>query len=155
VVGGELFVTAAPRWRLQQVVVNLSRILSTLTVEHDLGQVATGPVTVRLADDVVVEPDLVFIRTDRLHLIEGGRVHGPPDLVIEILSPSNREYDRTLKRKRYLAGGVPEVWIVDPDENTLEVWRPGAAEPERPKDVVTWRVGEHAFEIPLADIFRD
>ena len=48
----------------------------------------------------------------------------PPDLVVEVLSPSNRSYDRNLKRRRYLELGVPELWIVDADERTIEVWRP-------------------------------
>jgi hypothetical protein len=53
-----------------------------------------------------------------------------------------------------MASGVPELWILDADEDTIEVWRPGASEAERPLAVVTWRVGERTFAIPLADIFR-
>jgi Uma2 family endonuclease len=154
VVAGELFVTAAPRWRHQQVVGNVHGIIRDLALDHALGEAVTGPITVRLADDTVLEPDVVFLRADRLDLIDSGRIHGPPDLVVEVLSPSNRDYDRTLKRKRYLASGVAELWIIDPDENALEVWRPGAVEPDRPRDEVRWRVGEHTFDIPLSEIFR-
>jgi len=153
IVDGELFVTPAPRFRHQQVVMNLAYLLSGLAREHGLGEVV-GPLTVRLADDTVTEPDLVFLRSDRLGIIEQGRIHGTPDLVVEVLSPSNRDYDRTLKRRRYMASGLPELWILDADEHTIEVWQPGAAEPETPRDVVTWRVGERTFDISLADIFR-
>ena len=83
-----------------------------------------------------------------------GQVHGPPDLVVEVLSPSNRALDRSLKRKRYMASEVAELWIVDADEDWVEVWRPGLEEPERPAGAVEWRVGERTFEIPLAEIFR-
>ena len=82
IVDGELFVTASPRFRHQQVVVNIGHVLLDLIIEHDLGKVATAP-TVRLRDDLVMEPDLVFLRSERLDLIEAGRVHGPPDLVVE------------------------------------------------------------------------
>ena len=78
----------------------------------------------------------------------------PHDLVVEILSPSNRDDDRSLKRKRYLSGGVPELWIVDADENAIDVWRPGLVEPERPRGAVTWDAGERTFEVVLDDVFQ-
>jgi Uma2 family endonuclease len=153
IIDGELFVTPEARFRHQQVVSNLMYMLTRLAREHGFGEVV-GPVTVRLADDTVTEPDLVFLSTSRLGIIEQGRLHGTPDLVVEVLSPSNRSYDRTLKRRRYMASGVPELWILDADEHTIEVWRPGAVAPETPREVVTWRVGERAFALQLAEIFR-
>jgi Uma2 family endonuclease len=155
VVGGELFVIASPRWRHQQVVSNIHRILSGLALEQALGEVVTGPITVRLTDDTVLEPDIVFLRIDHLGLIDdNGRIFGPPDLVVEVLSLSNRGYDRNLKRRLYQEGRVAELWVVDADKNGIEVWRPGAVQPDRPHDVIEWHVGDQTFEIPLADIFR-
>jgi Uma2 family endonuclease len=155
IVGGELFVTPAPRARHQEVVVNLTRVLANLAWERGHGKVFTGPITVHLHDELVVEPDVIFVRADRLGIVdpEGG-VEGPPDLVIEVLSPSNRAYDRNLKRKHYLDNGVPELWIVDADESTVEVWTPRSAEPALLRDTLEWRVGERGFEIPLAEVFR-
>ena len=102
-----------------------------------------------------MEPDVAFVRTDLVGILDPRRgILGAPDLIVEVLSPSNREYDRTLKRKRYLAGGVAELWIADPDEDVLEVWRHGARKPAMPSDVVTWHVGEQSFEIALTEIFR-
>ena len=155
IIDGELFVSPTPVLRHQQVVGNIFRIMSTLALEHGLGEVYGAPVTVRLRDDRVTEPDVTFVRTDRFGILDPRQgILGPPDLVVEVLSPSNREYDRTLKRKRYMASGVAELWIVDAEGDTIEVWRPDAAEPETPSASVTWRVGEQAFEIALADIFR-
>ncbi|MSR19847.1 MAG: Uma2 family endonuclease [Gemmatimonadetes bacterium] len=155
IVDGELFVSPTPRPRHQEVVVNLTRILSTLAVQHGLGTIYTGPITVRLHDDTAMEPDIIFVRADRLGIVDPRRgVLGPPDLVVEILSPSNRDYDRSLKRKRYLSGGVPELWIVDADENAIDVWRPGLVEPERPRGAVTWGAGERTFEVVLEDVFQ-
>lgn len=154
IIDGELYVAPSPRTRHQQVVVSIARILSSLALDHDLGEVFTGPLTVRLRDDRVTEPDVVFVRADRLEILDVQGAQGPPDLVVEILSPSNRDYDRSLKRKRYMASGVPELWIVDADEDTVEVWRPRLEAPERPVGAIEWRVGERVFAISLADIFR-
>jgi len=155
IVDGELFVTAAPRFRHQRVVRNVLRALDTLAVAHDLGEVVSGPVTVHLHDEGVVEPDVIFVQADRMGIVDpDGGVHGPPDLVVEVLSPTNRDYDRTLKRKLYMAHGVAELWIVDADEGTVEVWRPGAREPEEVRDVLAWRVGGHRFEIPIEELLR-
>ena len=55
-------------------------------------------------------------------------MQGAPDLVIEVLSPSTTERDRVLKSSSYLRFGVPEYWIVDPAERTIEVMRAGQTE---------------------------
>lgn len=159
IVDGELFVTAAaPRPRHQQVVSNLLRLLANVATAHGLGEVLPGPITVHLHDELVVEPDLIFVRSDRLVIIDPERgVEGPPDLVVEVLSPSNRSYDRNLKRKHYLENGIAELWILDADERTAEVWRPGDAEPGVARasgETLVWRVGEHRFEVGLDEVFR-
>jgi Uma2 family endonuclease len=158
IIDGELFVTPTPVLRHQQVVMNLSRIFAPLALEHGLGELYSSPVTVRLRDDRVTEPDIAFVRADRFGILDPEKgILGAPDLVVEVLSPSNREYDRTLKRKRYMASGVAELWILDADEDTLEVWRPGMQKPQKletPSESVSWRVGEQTFEIALRDIFR-
>lgn len=154
IVEGELFVNPAPLFRHQQVVMNLARALWLATGEG-LGEVVGAPVTLRLADDTATEPDLVFIRADRMDIVVDGRITaGVPDLVAEVLSPSNRSYDRNLKRRRYQSAGVPELWILDSEADTLEVWRPHSVVPERPEGEVEWRVGGRAFRLALADIFR-
>lgn len=155
IVDGELFVTAAPRPRHQQVVANLLRVLAALAEAHDLGEVLPGPITVHLHDELVVEPDLVFIARERLGILDPDRgAEGPPDLVVEILSPSNRSYDRNLKRKHYLENGVAELWILDADEHTVDVWRPGEAEAAVVRDVLVWSVAGHRFEIATEEVFR-
>lgn len=155
IVDGELFVTAAPRSRHQQVVSNLIELLRRFARPPGLGEVLPGPVTVHLHDELVLEPDLIFVRADRLDVIDpDGGVEGPPDLVAEILSPTNRSYDRNLKRKHYLENGIPELWILDADERTVEVWKPGREEPAVVRDVLNWRVSGHHFEISLEEVFR-
>ena len=155
IVDGELFVTAAPRARHQQVVANLTVLLSGITQPRGLGEVLPGPIAVHLHDELVLEPDLIFVRADRLAIVDPeGAVEGPPDLVVEVLSPSNRSYDRNLKRKHYLDNGVAEVWILDADERTAERWRQGDAEPALARDVLAWSVAGHDFDVPLDQLFR-
>jgi Uma2 family endonuclease len=154
ILDGKLYVTAAPRVNHQRVVFALAEIMRAFAREHDLGEVV-GYVNIHVHDEMVFEPDLVFIRSDRSEMIDPeGDVHGVPDLVIEVLSPSTRAYDCNLKRKHYLESGVPEVWLVDIDRRSVEVWRSGSKGPERHGETVTWRVGELAVEMSLADIFR-
>ncbi len=155
IVDGDLFVTAAPRFRHQEVVANVLRVLDARAVAHNLGKAVAGPIGVHLHDEAVVEPDVIFVASERLAIVdpEGG-VHGAPDLVVEVLSPTNRDYDRTLKRKLYMASSVPELWLLDADERTVEVWRPLSRVPEVARDTLTWRVGAHRFEIAVEELFR-
>jgi Uma2 family endonuclease len=154
ILDGRLYVTAAPRVNHQRVARDMGAVMNDLAREHRLGEVV-GHVTVHVRDDLVFEPDLVFVRADRSHIIDPeGDIHGVPDLVIEILSPSNRSYDRNLKRKYYLEAGVPEVWLVDVDGRSIDVWRLDSPTPERIEETVPWRVGELQLEIPLAEVFK-
>ncbi|MEX0867026.1 MAG: Uma2 family endonuclease, partial [Pirellulales bacterium] len=77
------------------------------------------PIDVHLAEFDVVVPDFVVLLPAN-RIVTPTKIKGVPDLLIEILSPSTREYDRTLKRKRYEAAGVPEFWLVDPENHTVE-----------------------------------
>jgi len=154
ILDGKLYVTPGPRVNHQRVALDLGATMRSLALEHGLGEVV-GPVNVHVHDELVFEPDLVFIRADRFAIIDPeGDIHGVPDLVVEILSPSTRSYDRNLKRKHYLDAGVPEVWLVDIDARSIEVWRSGSERAERVGDAILWRVGTQSLELPLAEIFR-
>ncbi len=89
--------------------------------EKKLGEVFDAPCDVVLSDTGVVQPDIFFVAADRLSIIGEKFVSGAPDLVIEILSPSTAERDRTLKMKIYARFGVREVWIADPEAKTIAV----------------------------------
>ncbi|MBI4330163.1 MAG: Uma2 family endonuclease [Chloroflexi bacterium] len=75
--------------------------------------------------DNVVQPDILYVSRDRLNVVTREEVHGVPDLVIEILSPGTADKDRGLKRRLYARHGVRELWLVDPEGETIEVTRPG------------------------------
>ena len=80
---------------------------------------------VRLADDTVVQPDVLYVAPDRTDRIKEQEIDGAPTLIIEVASPSTSHLDAFDKKQLYEAHGVREYWIVDPDTKTIEVYVPG------------------------------
>ena len=79
--------------------------------------------SVFLPDGNVFEPDIVFVSAAQAGIVTG-HIHGVPDLIVEVLSPSTRERDRGVKADAYLQCGVKEYWLVDPEHKTnLELWQ--------------------------------
>jgi len=120
---GELSVTAAPRTRHQEVSIRLASALHVHVTSRGLGKVFHAPTAVILSDISVVEPDIVYVASDRLEQIRERGIEGPPTLAVEILSPSTAPVDRQTKRQLYARYGVPWYWIVDPDGRSVEVYR--------------------------------
>ena len=81
----------------------------------------SAPTDVVLSDTDVVQPDLLFISSERAHIITPANIQGAPDLIVEIRSDSTAERDETLKRKLYAERGVKEYWLVDPEAMTITV----------------------------------
>lgn len=79
-----------------------------------------APMDVILSDSETRQPDLLMVHREREHIIQEHAVVGPPDLVIEILSPGSGKRDRMMKRESYARFLVPEYWIVDPAHLTIE-----------------------------------
>lgn len=84
------------------------------------GIIVVAPMDVHLDDNNIVQPDLIFISNENLHIIRDGWVKGAPDLLVEILSPSTGTRDKTKKKVLYERFGVKEYWIVDPNYNTVD-----------------------------------
>lgn len=78
------------------------------------GLILFAPMDVHFDDENVVQPDIIFICNENLHIIRDGWVKGVPDLLVEILSPSNGKHDLIRKKALYERFGVKEYWIVDP-----------------------------------------
>lgn len=119
IIGGELFVTPSPEQPHQRAVLNIAIVLREY--EHKFGgQVTIAPFDVVLSAQNVVEPDVVFVAADRIDVSGRKAIHGAPTVAVEVLSPSTSRVDRVKKRELYARFAVPEYWIVDTDERTIE-----------------------------------
>ncbi len=124
VIRGRLHMIAAPREIHQRASVELVFAMMQFVKQHGLGRVYEAPFEVVLSDLATpVQPDILFISAERMaEIITPQRVEGPPDLIIEILSPGNWLDDRREKFEVYEESGVREYWIVDPDARIIEVF---------------------------------
>ena len=118
---GELIMTPAPAEVHQRVATLLGWRVAQFVSENDLGRVYVAPFDVVLSDTDVVQPDLLFISNEHVHVVTPANVQGAPDLVVEILSPTSAERDRTFKRRLYARYGVREYWIVDTEARAVTV----------------------------------
>lgn len=122
-IDGEHYMTPAPSIKHQQISMNLSNALSNYLATYRIGRVYAAPCDVVLSDTDVVQPDLLVVLSAKASIITGQNVRGAPDLIIEILSETTRKTDEIIKRKLYERYGVQEYWIVDPELETVKVYR--------------------------------
>jgi Uma2 family endonuclease len=117
---GEYAMSPSPGSEHQSVLLNLTHLLLEHVRAKKLGRLFFSPMDVILSQRTVLQPDLLFVRQERVGII-GKRVEGPPDLVVEVLSEGTADRDRFVKRDLYARYGVLEYWIVDPESHTVEV----------------------------------
>jgi Uma2 family endonuclease len=123
IIDGVLHMSPPPAINHQRSSGELFRRIANYAKVNDLGEVLEAPCGVRIpGQSVPVEPDILFVKKERLDIIGKQYVEGAPDLIIEILSPSNASYDRETKFKIYQDAGVPEYWLVDYEAKTVEVF---------------------------------
>jgi len=160
IIDGELVVTPSPRPRHQEIVADLVRMLGGFVRGAGLGRLFPGPVDVLFAEGDYLVPDLVFVRKDRDGIVTDRGIEGPPDLIVEILSPSTTARDRGVKLERYRLYGVREYWIVDPDNRSVEVCRfeegADSAEVVGAGSAFSWTPlpGGASLEVEVDEIFR-
>lgn len=116
----KLYIQPIPSCNHQEVSMTLSIEIGGYIRNNQLGNFF-ATIDVYLDEENAFHPDLVFVKIENRDIInENGRIMGAPDLVIEILSPSNRQYDLVNKKEVYERCGVNEYWVVDP--NTKEAF---------------------------------
>lgn len=122
-IGGKVYVTPSPTTVHQRILMRLSYRIADFLEERRLGELFPAPCDVLLSKHDVVEPDLLYVAAERSEIVTDPNVKGPPDLVIEILSPTTRRRDLTAKLDLYERYRVREYWIVDPDAGEIQVRR--------------------------------
>lgn len=141
----------------QRSVGQLFKFLDDWVQHHHLGEVFVTLIDMVLAPHRSTQPDVVFIATDRLEIVQE-QIRGPADLVAEVISPTSRRRDRIDKRDLYEQHGVKEYWLIDPEAETVEVlflqsgqyrllgrWRPGGAAGSRLLK---------GFSVPVDKVFK-
>jgi len=106
--------------------------------------------------DTVRAPDVAFVHSNRLPAVSDPRFFdGPPDLAVEVCSPSDRWSDVLAKVDQWLAAGAISVWVVDPPSQSVEIYR-------RQSQPVRYHAGQQladeptlpGFTLDVADIFK-
>jgi len=125
-INGELIMSPAPKPNHQKVSRRLFKLIDQATAGK--GELFYAPIDLYIDNKNVFQPDLVYLSsTNTASLTERG-IEGPVDLVVEIISPSNSYTDRNQKKKKYLEFGVTEYWIVDPANETIEIYTPATGQ---------------------------
>ena len=122
-IDGELYMAPGASWEHQESIINLGSTLRDFVRANRFGRVVASPVDVYLSNEDVFQPDIVFVSVERMDIIHRSGVHGAPDLVVEMLSPSTERRDLTIKRERYEMFGVREYWLADTIGKTITVLR--------------------------------
>lgn len=157
IIEGEEYMSPSPTTPHQRIVLNLATALK----QHVAGEVFVAPCDVILSDHDVVQPDVFFVAAERRDIVKERGIAGAPDLVVEVVSEGNRRHDEVRKRRLYARHDVAEYWVVDPELETVKVYR-------RPEDgydqVAEWK-GEaddtlttpqlSGWALPLPTLFRD
>jgi Uma2 family endonuclease len=120
-VNGEIYVSPSPDSDHSYVDCMLRTILNNHIRAHNLGRLY-GDLDTSFSTGNVRRPDVLFVASDRLSIVKKSGLEGPPDLCVEILSPSSVSMDRGEKFELYCKNGVANYWIVDPREKTVEAF---------------------------------
>jgi Uma2 family endonuclease len=155
VVHGELLVTPAPRFDHQLLVSRMAVAIGTYLAHESVGIMLTSPADISWGRDVLVQPDVFVVPHDEAKGREWSGIRSLL-LVVEVLSPSTARADRFTKRHRYQEAGVPLYWIVDGDEQRVEVWAPDSELPMLETQRLVWRPAGagQTFTLALAELFR-
>ncbi|MBO6299876.1 MAG: Uma2 family endonuclease [Lachnospiraceae bacterium] len=122
-IDGQLYMMAAPGLDHQDILGLMFRKMSDCIESHQKDcKVIIAPFAVYLKEDnsIYVEPDLMVV-CDRSKIEKNG-VHGAPDFIAEIVSPSSKSMDHIKKMIKYREAGVKEYWIVDPIDKRVYVY---------------------------------
>jgi Uma2 family endonuclease len=138
----------------------LCGILRDFIMPRNLGIVTGADGMVRLFPGLVRMPDVAFVSWER---IPGGRIpvepipQLAPDLAVEVLSKSNTPAEMNRKLEEYFAAGVDFVWLVDPDERTVEAYERGEKLPKvyHRTETIEGRASLAGFRLVLADLFAE
>jgi len=153
---GRMVILPMPNAEHQDILLELAARAKIWLQQTNMGRVMVAPHPIRLWPGKYREPDIMIWRTENLHRI-GEKDSDPPDLAVEIHSPSNPEPDQETKFQEYAQAGIPEYWMIDPQARMISVY---SLENRVYKLVSRFRPDDRAkslvlagFEIAVDDLF--
>ena len=153
-VKGELVPMSPPSMEHGEISINIIRYLDRHVYKHQSGRLYTAETTFQL-DDRLVKPDVAFVSTERLPENRRKGAPIPPDLAIEIVSPTDKHYDVTEKALAYLRAGTRLVWVIEPVAKTVTIYR---SETDftllNYEDTLTGEDVVEGFSCPVAQLFE-
>jgi Uma2 family endonuclease len=111
----QIYMSPAPLFEHHRLTKLISKQLDKIIEDTNRGTVVFAPFDVKLDETNSVQPDIFVVLKSNVNQITKSRFNGAPDLIVEILSPGNRNYDMIKKKDLYEKFGVKEYWILDPD----------------------------------------
>ena len=145
---GELFVTPAPTPSHETILARLTRVLDPYVAANDLGFVYRARAVVAVSDDTEVEPDLM-VRQPAADSHASWREVPLPILVVEVASDSTRRRDRVHKRNLYTELEISEYWMIDGEDGTVRIVRPGQSDVVATESLV-WHPAGASEPLPIA-----
>jgi Uma2 family endonuclease len=128
VIDGVLYMSTSPSVFHEWISQRLVRRVGIPLEDAGFAYYFTAPVGLLMPGGTPVQPDFCLVRRERAAMIHDKRIRGVPDLIAEVLSPSNADYDTDTKRHIYARAGLPEYWIVRPaTRDLLCYWQPDPA----------------------------
>jgi Uma2 family endonuclease len=123
VIDGVLYVSSVPSVFHQYIIGRFLRFVGMPAEDQGLAFISFARVGVVLADTWVVQPDIILVLKSNAEIIRDRRIRGVPDLIVEVLSPGNTDYDEGVKFEAYADAGVPEYGIIDPAARQLRLYK--------------------------------
>jgi len=158
-INGELVMMAPAGFEHGGIAVQLTYLMKVFVDKHRLGMVIAGDTGFVLTrnPDTVRALDVAFVRKSRLPRRPHRRYfEGPPDLAVEVISPTDRKSEVMAKARNWLKAGAVSAWVVDPPKRHIEVYRKGVA-PVRygEADVLRDEPTLPGFALKLSDVFGE
>jgi Uma2 family endonuclease len=125
IIDGVLYMSTSPsffhQWIIKRMVTRFGDKIESL----GLGYVAFAPIGLFMPGCDPVQPDFVIVLKANEHIIQDRHIRGVPDVIAEVLSPGNFDYDEDVKLPAYERAGVPEFLLIDPRKRLVKHYRLG------------------------------
>ena len=118
-INNRFYMSPAPLFQHFTIVKEIFIQLNEYITANNLGMLAFALVDVFLGNTNALQPDIFFVSNEQNEIITQDGIHGPPDLIIEVLSPGNKNDDLVKKKELYEAFGVKEYFIVEPSDKAV------------------------------------